>query len=109
MSFSLAVWRHLGVPTGEEAFDVYDRLSDGEVGVVEGGPKVSKFLNSLLEFYPDDNGLAAPWASEVYFNNECVLMQISWSRAQEVSAVVRVLAAENGLIVYDPQSREVLR
>ncbi|MEU4563632.1 hypothetical protein AB0F72_35085 [Actinoplanes sp. NPDC023936] len=106
MSFDLAIWHQAAPLTDEEAFAIYDRLTDGFVGVVQESPAVQKFLSDLLEIYPEDTDESdpSPWASGIYSNSECVLLAISWSRKEEVSTVVEGLAVRRGLVVYDPQS-----
>jgi hypothetical protein len=107
MSFDLAIWYQAEMLTDDEAFSIYDRLTDGTAGVVEPSPAISAFLEDLVETYPEDSDEVAssPWASGIYSNAECVLLSISWSRKEEVSRVVERLASKNGLAVYDPQSR----
>ncbi|MET7426002.1 hypothetical protein [Dactylosporangium sp. NPDC005555] len=109
MSFDLAVWYQVGPLTGDEAYAIYDRLTDGIVGVVEPSPAIAAFLEDLLEVFPDDDDDddSSPWASGIYSTDECVLLAISWSRAEEVARVVERLAAKNALTVYDPQSHLV--
>ncbi|MGI5179025.1 hypothetical protein ACQEVZ_22090 [Dactylosporangium sp. CA-152071] len=107
MSFDLAVWYQVGPLTGDEAFAIYERLADGIVGVVEPSPAIAAFLEDLLEVFPDDDDDSAPWAAGIYSTDACVLLAISWSRAEEVARVVERLAAKNALTVYDPQSHLV--
>ncbi|GLY02251.1 hypothetical protein [Actinoplanes sp. NBRC 101535] len=106
MSFDLAVWYQPDPLESDAAYSVYDRLTDGDEGVVVRSPAISAFLEALLLLYPENgNGASPPWASGVYSNAECVLLSISWSRSDEVARVVERVAGENGLSVFDPQSR----
>jgi hypothetical protein len=106
VSFDLAIWYQVAPLAEEEAYDIYDQLTDEVVGVVEESPAIQEFLSGLLEIYPEDvdDSESLPWAAGIYSNRECILLAISWSRKEEVSQVVEQLAARNGLAVYDPQS-----
>ncbi|WP_221320971.1 hypothetical protein [Actinoplanes sp. L3-i22] len=111
MSFDLAIWRQTTMIDPDQAFHIYDQLTDGIAGVVEASLDVSNFYDAVMEAYPDADDETddddSPWASEVYRTEECVLLAISWSRKGELKDFVLRTAGEKGLAVYDPQSRAI--
>lgn len=111
MSFDLAFWREDPVPSPADAAVTYDRLAEGEEGVVAPDGAVGRFLADVVAAYPDlveDNMDISPWASPIYSNAECVLVAISWSRAAELAPALRQIATRHGLLTYDPQEQQVL-
>jgi len=110
MSFDLAFWHENGPTTPESAAQIYDQLTDGEVGVVEPGPQIAHFYDDVVAALPDlteDNMEDSPWASPVYRTPECVIVAISWSQSEPVSQFLLALAGKHGLTTYDPQDRVV--
>ena len=111
MSFDLAFWVESPAPSPAEAAVTYDRLADGEEGVIAPDGAVARFLADVLADYPDlteENMDVSPWASSIYSNTECVLVAISWSRAADLGPALRQIASRHGLITYDPQEEQVL-
>jgi hypothetical protein len=110
MSFDLAFWHETQPSDAERAYEIYDRLTDGETGVAESHPAVDEFYREVLSVYADiteENAEESPWASSPYRNDECVVAAIAWSRHEEVGAALIELADKHGLTAYDPQDRVV--
>ena len=55
----------------------------------------------------EENMEDSPWASPLYQTPEGVIVDIAYSRSEEVAPTLRQLASKHGLTVYDPQNREV--
>jgi hypothetical protein len=53
MSFDLAFWYEHRPSTVERAAEIYDRLTDGQIGVVEKSTEVGSFLAELVSRFPD--------------------------------------------------------
>lgn len=110
VSFDLAFWFQESAPALEEAAQVYDKLTDGETGVVGEDPTVEDFHQAVISVFPDlveENMNESPWAAPIYATSECVIVAISWSRSREVSSVLLNLASKYGVIAYDPQDQVV--
>jgi hypothetical protein len=87
VSFDLIFWYEDGRSTPEEAFEIYDKLTDGETGIVEVSPAIDDFFADVLSVYPnltEENMEESPWTSPVYRTPECVIATIAWSQHQEV-------------------------
>ncbi|MCP2266910.1 hypothetical protein ACFQHV_13425 [Promicromonospora thailandica] len=105
MSFDLAFWYPDDADVDPAAaFDVYDRVADGELGVVPEHPAVARFAEEMLEVYPETDA-GSPWAAACWVTPESVVVSISWSRAEEVGPVLASLAWDHGLVTYDPQAQ----
>ncbi|GAA4461889.1 hypothetical protein [Phytohabitans houttuyneae] len=110
MSFDLGFWHEDAQSSVERAAEIYDRLTDGEDGVVPGAPAVDSFFTDVLARFGDltvENMDESPWTSPLYRTSECVIANIAYSRSQEVAPVLRRLANAHGLTVFDPQKQEV--
>jgi hypothetical protein len=108
MSFDMAFWFQLEPPSAESAAQIYDRLTDGETGVVSETTGVEHFFNDVVAVFPDlneQNAQESPWSSPIYRTPECVITAISWSRSEEVAPILVELAQRHGLTTYDPQDR----
>ena len=110
MSFDLSFWYEEVPSTSEHAAEIYDRLSDGEDGVVPSVPALDDFFVEVIATFgglTEENMDDSPWTSPLYRAHECVIANLAYSRSEEVAPVLRRLASKYGLTVYDPQSREV--
>ncbi|MET0493765.1 MAG: hypothetical protein ABW000_11620 [Actinoplanes sp.] len=110
MSFDLSFWHEDGQSTPDHAADIYERLTDGEEGVVPRVPAIDDFLADVVAVFGDlteANIDESPWTSPLYHNPECVIANLAHSRSEEVAPVLRRLASKHGLTTYDPQNREV--
>jgi hypothetical protein len=117
MSYDLAVWMGARPQSDADASSVYERLMDRmEAGEPEAepSPAIRAYVAALLERWPDiteDAGEDSPWADGPLIGNafeEAIYFSMVWSRAEEASDFASRLAAEHGLVCYDPQS-ETLR
>ncbi|WP_309134107.1 hypothetical protein [Cellulomonas sp.] len=111
MSFDLAFWRQDPPPSPDAAFHIYDRLTEGETGVVGADLAVERFRAAVLESFgdlDDETADSSPWASPVYATDECVILTISGSRSAELAPRLTRMASEHGLVVYDPQNDTVV-
>jgi hypothetical protein len=110
MSFDLAFWYESSQSTSDAAAQIYDRLTDGETGVVQADPRVDAFYKDLISIYEDltvENAETSPWMASPYRNSECVIVAISWSRYKNVAPVLLDVANRHGMTAYDPQDRIV--
>lgn len=110
MSYDLAFWHESGSLDAVTAYQKYDAMTDGESGVTAESPRVAEFYRDVLRVYRDlaedtseEEAEQSPWTSSVYFNGECVLVNIAWSRKGEVSDTLITMAKSRGLVTYDPQ------
>lgn len=75
---------------------------------------ISAFVASLLTRWPDITspaGDGSPWADGPLINNAsgaCIYFAMVWSQGEEASAFAASVAAQHGLVCFDPQA-EVLR
>lgn len=110
MSFDLAFWHESKPTTAEEAARIYDKLTDGEIGIADRHPAVGAFYDDVIAAFGDlteENAEESPWMSPLYRNEECVIANIAWSRHREVGPVLVDLASNHGLTTYDPQDKFV--
>jgi hypothetical protein len=90
MSFDLGVWA-VPVPPeddGASAAHYRDLCASDEPSRRPQNPAVVAFVRDLAERYPDGE----PWSTEPFTTDDAVVLTIVWSRADEVSAVVRAAA-----------------
>jgi hypothetical protein len=111
VSFDLVFWHAESVPSRESALAIYDRLTEGEVGVVQEADEIGRFFEEVVSRFPDlteRNVESSPWASPIYRTAECVIVAISGSRSSDIGPILHGLASRHGLITFDPQSGEVV-
>ncbi|MDX6740106.1 hypothetical protein [Actinocorallia sp. A-T 12471] len=111
MSFDLVFWRSAGEVRVGEAAGIYERLVEGDSGVVAEAEEIAEFYGAIVSVYPDitvENMDETPWASPIYWNRECLIVTISWSRCGEVAPVLVDLSRRYGLVAYDPQDGVVI-
>ena len=111
MSFDLGFW-YEDVPSApERAAAIYERLTDGEEGVVPSASAVNDFFVEVIATFEDmteENMEESPWTSPLYQTPECVVASLAYSTSGDVAPVLLELASKHGLTAYDPQNREVL-
>ena len=116
MSYDLAVWVGARPQSDSDASAVYERLMDRmEAGDAEAepSPAIRAYVAALLERWPDiteDAGEDSPWADGPLIGNafeEAIYFSMVWSRADEASDFASRVAAEHGLVCYDPQSERL--
>ncbi|WP_143230035.1 hypothetical protein [Actinophytocola xanthii] len=112
MSFDLAFWYEDVPSTAEQALEIYERLGEeGENGVVTSAPEVERFFAEVVKTYGDmteENLDESPWSASPYGTAEYVIVNISFSRVQEVVPVLEQLAAKHRVSMFDPQNREII-
>ena len=111
VSYDLAVWGRAAcgdAAAGETFHELYARYIDSD-DLQPPSDRIRGYALALLDWYPDigdDAGVVSPWSAGPLIG-EAVgpLMYFPkvWSRCEEVSACAAGLAAEHGLVCYDPQ------
>jgi hypothetical protein len=113
MGFHLAVWYEPVAISVERAHQAYLRLVDDEPAGLTPHPAIGRFHRKLEYRYPefdvvtDDDVERSPWAAAHRADDAHVQVSIAESRSGEVARYVRELAAEHGLICFDPQGQLV--
>lgn len=109
MSFDLYVWHEDRPVTAAEARAKLERWSDGGQEVFAAHPAVGRFYDALLDrFTPleslgdDDIDRLGVWSMTPERSDGIVAVSCVWSRADEVATAVLILAAEHGLVCYEP-------
>jgi hypothetical protein len=112
MSYDLAVWEGEQPGDDEVAGQTYQYLCETYLEADEllpPTPRLAAFARALLDVYPDidsDGGDESPW-STAPLSGEAIgpLMSLPMrhSRAEEISAWAAQIAAQHGLVCYDPQ------
>ena len=117
MSFDLAVWEGERPATDEAATQIYARLMDEmDAGRFDRppSPAIRAYVDALLDKWPDitsDEGEHSPWADGPLINNASgpsIYFAMVWSKADEAAEFAAQLAAEHGLVCYDPQAETLL-
>lgn len=100
MGLNLFVWREAAPISADEARAKLDRWTGGDGDAFEHHSSVARFHEALLRRYPSGVWTAIPAPSDQVIAASC-----TWLRAAEVSEAVIDLAAEHGLVCYEPASR----
>jgi hypothetical protein len=110
MSFDLGVWFAAVRPERAVAAETYRRLCEGEAGVVEPAGAVAGFRAALLAEFPEPAGAedaavgSSPWSAGLSAGAGHLVMSMGWGHVDEVAPRVVQLAADHGLICFDPQA-----
>lgn len=110
VSFDLVYWYENAQSTPGRAAEIYDRLADGEEGVVPRVPAIDDFFAEIVAMFGDltEDGIEeSPWAARLYRTPECVIVNLAYSRSEEVAPVLRSSASKHRLTAYDPQNQQV--
>ncbi|WP_285577339.1 hypothetical protein [Actinoallomurus iriomotensis] len=112
VSFELGVWREDGPVTAEDAGDRYEQVAEQEPPGGEPDQQVAAFHQELTSRFPDlddlpDEDDSSPWMDYLDLSADGVFMKIAFSRVEEMVPYVIELAAEHGLVCYDPQEHVV--
>ena len=112
MSFDLIFWYEREPSTPEQAAQIYDKLTDEEVGIVERSSVLDEFYHEVMATYGDmsenmteEDAKVTPWTAGVDHTEEYVYTPISWWRCQEVGPALIAMAARHGVTTYNPQDR----
>ena len=117
MSFDLAVWEGGRPSTDKAASQVYKQLVDEmDAGGTPAAPSpaIRAYVDALLDRWPDitdDGGEDSPWADGPLINNasgQWIYFGMVWSKAGEAVEFAAEVAAQRGLVCYDPQSEAML-
>ncbi|MEN3615529.1 hypothetical protein AAH979_39295 [Plantactinospora sp. ZYX-F-223] len=111
MSYDLAVWEGERPADDAAAGEVYDKLyaayAEGEEQPPT--PRIRAYVRALLERWidmPDDEDDVSPWSAGPLMDEASgpfVYFTMRYSICEEVSAEAARMAAEHGLVCYDPQ------
>lgn len=114
MSYDLAVWEGERPSSNAAALAEYVRLMDTLESESEGcappTAAIERYVGALLARWPDlgeDGDDDSPWADGPLINNAIGPMfyfALIWSRAEDASEFASNLAAQHGLVCFDPQS-----
>ena len=113
MGFGLAVWYEPATISVDRAGQVYQQLVSDEPAGLTPHPAVGSFHRKLEHRYPEfdlvtgDDVELSPWAAAHRADDAHVQVSIEPSRCEEVAGYVRELAAEHGLVCFDPQEQLV--
>ncbi|WIX78677.1 hypothetical protein QRX50_46315 [Amycolatopsis carbonis] len=112
MSYDLAVWEGDRPPSDQAAGDAFGLLYERHIeSDVQEPPsdRIRAFVSALLDRYPDiseQDGEDSPWSTSPLLTEAVgplIYFPMVWSRCEEVSAWAAQLAADHGLVCYDPQ------
>ena len=112
MSYDLAVWEGARPSSDAAALTEYERRMDAveATGPQPPSPGIEAYVQALLDRWPDidtDAGADSPWAVSPLMGDasgSIIYFPMVWSAADEASAYAAQLAAQHGLICFDPQS-----
>lgn len=108
VSFDLVVFT---LEAGASAADIraaHQRCRRGEHVHVPPGRLITSFYRTITRYYPDRPGPGSPWAvSPLHVAADHVEMRLTESCADEVLLTIERLAAEHGLLLFDPQDGSV--
>ena len=112
MSYDLAVWEGDRPADDAAALETFRALYEQHIEAEElapPSPRIQAYAQALLDRYPDSTETAAedsPWSTGPLIDNAIgplIYFPMLWSRCEEVSAWAAQVAAEHGLVCYDPQ------
>jgi hypothetical protein len=111
VTYDLAVWEGQRPASNAAGLEEYLRLiewSEEEDGTPP-TPAIAHYVEALLARWPDigePGGEDSPWGDGPMLNNaigSIIYFSMVWSRADEASAFASDLAAQHGLVCFDPQ------
>ena len=117
MSFDLAVWEGPRPRSDAEAAEHFDDLvaqAEDDTDPRPPTPAIAAFVEALAERHPEltaESGDESPWASGPLIggaSGSSLHLNVVWSRAAETAASVADLAADHGLVCFDPQDEVLL-
>ncbi|MFI6228017.1 hypothetical protein ACIBCR_11960 [Micromonospora echinospora] len=108
MSFDLSVW---ALPEGASPADVraaVQRCRQGQHVDSYPDPRVVAFYRAITASYPDRPGPGSPWeVTPLHATADHVAMSLYATCEDQVLLDIERLAAENGLMLFDPQDGSV--
>jgi hypothetical protein len=111
MSYDLAVWEGDQPADDATADEVYKQLYGAYAEGEDQPPalRIRAYVRALLERWvdmPDDEDDVSPWSAGPLMNEASgpfIYFAMRYSMCEEVSAGAARMAAEHGLVCYDPQ------
>ena len=112
MSYDLAVWEGERPTDNQAALETYQHLCQTYLEADELAPptpRITTFAQALLDVYPDiDSGAGgnSPWSTAPLVDEAVgplMCFPIRYDMAEEISAWAAQVAAQHGLVCYDPQ------
>ncbi|WP_328996355.1 hypothetical protein OG394_17060 [Kribbella sp. NBC_01245] len=109
MSYDIAVWVGIRPADDEEADDRYEELMEILEEDEETPPSAAivAYAQALTQRFPDEpDAPGNPWRSGPILADavgDILTVNIDFERADEVVSYMGQLAAEHGLVCYDPQ------
>ena len=112
MSYDLAVWEGTRPSDDAAAGETFERLYGEYVDIDEipPTPAIRAYVDALLGRWPESTDANGPWADSPLIGNArgpLFHFALTYSRADEVVPVAARLAAEHGLVCFDPQSERL--
>ncbi|SIR91999.1 hypothetical protein SAMN05444858_12762 [Micromonospora avicenniae] len=112
MSYDLAVWEGDRPADNATALTTFKALYERYIaeGQIPPTPRIRAYVEALLERWidltEDDDEEQSPWSTGPLINEASgpvIYFPMVYSRCQEVSAGAARIAAEHGLVCFDPQ------
>lgn len=109
VSYDLAVWDGPTPPSDDAAAQEYERrLEQAEEDEVPAPiPAIEAYVDDLLTKFPDDAG-ASPWAGSPLLDDAAGDLLILTLTANSARGVCGQVAAQHGLVCFDPQTGTLL-
>ena len=115
MSCDLASWHAAQRPTEEAALQTYLALIDEQSGTAPAVPAVAQFHQALIDAFRDlvpglsaEESEAVPWTVQVHHSPECVIVNVSFGRINQIGDALIELAGRYGLTTFDPQDHDII-
>lgn len=109
MSFDLYVWREAEPISADDAGAKFDRWQQGESEQFTAHRAIADLYSALLQRFPplesfsdDDIDTYGVWSFTPERSDSILELSCLWSRAGEVAPTIMQMAAEYGLICYEP-------
>ena len=112
MSFDLGVWdKQLGTTA-----DIYLKLCESQLTPEGSSQALNDFYEELTRRWPELDTIPedrvgdfdyCPWSCAIDRSGMHVIASCVWPKAQDVAVYVGKLAAERGLVLYDPQGDDI--
>ena len=117
MSYDLAVWQGIVPETDADAAAIYGRLMERMHSTPREEPTsaIRAFVDALLARWPDLNqpdGDDSPWTSAPLIDEasgDAIYFGMVWSQAEQASEFAVHVAADHGLVCFDPQAEQLRR
>jgi hypothetical protein len=109
MSFDLAIWRTNGrYLTAGEAARIYSDLCSRPLESFTPGTEMENFVRTAADRHRSSGGSSdTPWAAQPSMTQDSAIMTIQSPLAGAMFPVIRQLARERGLVLFDPQSSKI--